>query len=117
MEALPGFKPVRSMCFGGIYPSATDDYEPMKKAIEKLTLNDSSGAVHRESSQALGPGFRCGFLGLLHMEVFLQRLKEEHGLSVIATKPFVPLKVVDGESPHFLSTLSHHRFPPLLSDK
>jgi len=97
VEALAGFKPIKSMCFGGIFPSSTDEYESLKKAIEKLTLNDSSVVVHRESSQALGPGFRCGFLGLLHMEVFLQRLEEEFAQSVIATKPFVPLKVIDGE--------------------
>ena len=97
VEALPGFKPIKSMCFGGIFPAATDEYESLKRAIEKLTLNDSSVVVHRESSQAMGPGFRCGFLGLLHMEVFLQRLEEEHRQSVVSTKPFVPLLVVEAD--------------------
>lgn len=105
VEALPGFKQARSMCFGGIFPASSDEYASLKKAIEKLTLNDSSVVVHKESSIALGPGFRCGFLGLLHMEVFLQRLDEEFGQSVIATKPFVPLRIVqdDGSEVEILS--------------
>ncbi len=92
-KALPGFKPARSMVFAGIYPVETSDYENLKEAIEKLTLNDPSVNVEKESSTALGLGFRCGFLGLLHMDVFKQRLDQEYGLSIIATSPTVLYKV------------------------
>ena len=93
-EAFPGFAPARSMCFGGVFPESNDEYDSLCKAIDRLTLTDSSVTVHKESSAALGLGFRCGFLGLLHMEVFMSRLEEEFGQKVIATKPFVPLRIV-----------------------
>lgn len=92
-KPLPGFKPAKPMVFAGIYPVETSDYENLKEAIEKLTLNDPSVHVEKESSTALGLGFRCGFLGLLHMDVFKQRLEQEYGLSIIATSPTVLYKV------------------------
>ncbi|MBM3887234.1 GTP-binding protein, partial [Candidatus Dependentiae bacterium] len=75
VEALPGFKPAKSMVFAGIYPVESSEFDVLRDAIEKLTLNDPSVHVEKESSQALGIGFRCGFLGLLHMDVFKQRLE------------------------------------------
>ncbi|KKP24687.1 MAG: Membrane GTPase LepA [candidate division TM6 bacterium GW2011_GWF2_28_16] len=96
--ALPGFKPAKSMVFAGVYPVDNSDYEELRDAIEKLTLNDPSVHVEKESSVALGLGFRCGFLGLLHMDVFKQRLEQEYGLSIIATSPTVlyKIKLTDG---------------------
>jgi elongation factor 4 len=103
---FPGFKPAKPMVFAGIYPVDSEEFETLKTAIEKLTLNDASVRVEKKSSVALGLGFRCGFLGLLHMDVFKQRLEQEYGLTVIATAPSVLYKVrltagdmVDIESP------------------
>ncbi|MFH1462002.1 MAG: translation elongation factor 4 [bacterium] len=93
VKALPGFKPAKSMVFAGVYPVDNSDYEDLRDAIEKLTLNDPSVNVEKESSTALGLGFRCGFLGLLHMDVFKQRLEQEYGLVIIATSPTVLYKV------------------------
>lgn len=91
---FPGFKPAKPMVFAGIYPVDSDDFEQLKVAIEKLTLNDASVTVEKKSSAALGLGFRCGFLGLLHMDVFKQRLEQEYGLTVIATAPSVRFRVM-----------------------
>ncbi|MBY0353771.1 translation elongation factor 4 [Candidatus Babeliales bacterium] len=91
---LPGFKPAKSMVFAGIYPVETSEFELVRDAIEKLTLNDPSVHVEKESSAALGIGFRCGFLGLLHMDVFKQRLEQEHNVTIIATSPTVSYRVV-----------------------
>lgn len=93
VEPFPGFKPAKPMVFAGIYPMDTDDFDQLKVAIEKLTLNDASVTVEKKSSAALGLGFRCGFLGLLHMDVFKQRLEQEYGLTVIATAPSVRYKL------------------------
>lgn len=92
--ALPGFKPVRAMVFAGIYPVESTDFELLRDAIEKLTLNDPSVSVEKESSAALGYGFRCGFLGLLHMEVFKQRLEQEYDIHIISTSPTVLYKIL-----------------------
>ncbi|XP_036423725.1 translation factor Guf1, mitochondrial [Colossoma macropomum] len=94
VEALPGFKPAKSMVFAGIYPMDQSEYTTLRSAVEKLTLNDSSVTVQRDSSLALGAGWRLGFLGLLHMEVFNQRLEQEYNASVIVTAPTVPYKAV-----------------------
>lgn len=91
---LPGFKPAKSMVFAGIYPIETSEYDQIRDAIEKLTLNDPSVHVEKENSAALGLGFRCGFLGLLHMEVFKQRLEQEYNAAIITTSPTVPYRVV-----------------------
>lgn len=90
VEPLPGFKPAKHMVFSGLYPADGSDFEALSHAIERLTCNDASVSVARESSTALGLGFRCGFLGLLHMDVFHQRLEQEHGAHVISTVPTVP---------------------------
>lgn len=94
MPALPGFKPARPMVFAGIFPIENQDFEFLADAIEKLTLNDASLKIEKTNSDALGIGFRCGFLGLLHMEVFQQRLQQEYQISVIATAPGVLYKVL-----------------------
>ena len=95
---LPGFKPAKPMVFQGVFPSSADQFENLRVAIEKLTLNDASVTRANETSVALGPGFRCGFLGLLHADVFHQRLAEELGVDVVATAPTVPYRVKYNDS-------------------
>lgn len=107
VEAFPGFKPAKPMVFAGIFPVDNEDFDILRDSIEKLTLNDASVKVEKKNSTALGLGFRCGFLGLLHMDVFKQRLEQEYDLSVIITAPSVLFKVeleytnevIDIESP------------------
>jgi elongation factor 4 len=89
VPAFPGFKPAKPMVFAGIYPVDNVDFELLRDSIEKLTLNDASVTTEKKSSPALGLGFRCGFLGLLHMDVFKQRLEQEYNMSVIITAPSV----------------------------
>ena len=91
---LPGFKPAKAMVFAGIYPIDTSDFEELRDSIEKLILNDPSVHVEKESSTALGLGFRCGFLGLLHLDVFKQRLQQEYGIEIITTAPTVLYKII-----------------------
>ncbi len=99
-EPLPGFKEVRPMVFSGIYPVSSDEFEKVRAGLEKLHLNDSAFTFHAESSVALGFGFRCGFLGLLHMEVVQERLRREFDLDIINTHPSVVYRVRlnDGET-------------------
>jgi len=91
---FPGYKKVQSMVYCGIYPAEGEKYENVKDALEKLQVNDAAFHFEPETSTALGFGFRCGFLGLLHMEIIVERLEREFDLSVITTSPSVIYKVV-----------------------
>jgi len=92
-EPLPGFKPMKPMVFSGLYPTEANQYQGLRDALEKLRLNDSSFTYEPETSQALGFGFRCGFLGLLHMDIVRERLEREFALSLITTAATVVYRV------------------------
>lgn len=93
IQGLPGYKEVKPMVFAGIFPKEGDAFQELREAIEKLKLNDSSFTFEPEHSQALGFGFRCGFLGMLHLDIFQERIRREHGLEIIITVPSVIYKV------------------------
>ena len=108
---LPGFKPVKPMVFSGLYPSDSQQYEVLRDAVDKLRMNDASFSYEPETSLALGFGFRCGFLGLLHMEIIQERLEREYALDLINTAPTVAyrVKTLAGE---VLTVESPAKLPP-----
>jgi len=110
-EPLPDFKEPKPMVFAGIYPIDSDDYPELKDSIEKLKLNDPSFSYEPENSLALGFGFRCGFLGLLHMEIIVERLEREYGLSLISTSPTVLYNIITVKG-EIKTALNPMKFPP-----
>jgi GTP-binding protein LepA len=113
-QALPGYKPIQQMVFCDFYPGGKTQYEELRDAMDRLQLNDSSFTFAPENSDALGFGFRCGFLGLLHMEIIQERLEREFSIEIVQTAPTVTyeIKMTDGtlkriDSPSELPNLTH----------
>src|SRR5258707_6059438 len=111
--ALPGYKQAKSLVFAGIYPLSGEDYPLLRDAIEKLHLNDASFTFEPESSVALGFGFRCGFLGLLHMEIVQERLEREFSLDLIASAPSVEYEVVRTQGKGLVRVDNPSKLPPV----
>ncbi len=111
-EPLPGFKEVRPMVFGGLFPVEAEDYENLKSALEKLSLNDSAFSFEPETSAALGFGYRCGYLGLLHMEIVQERLEREFQLNLITTAPSVVYKIITNDGTE-LAVDNPSKMPPV----
>ncbi len=110
-EPLPGYKSAKPMVFSGLYPVETSDYQLLREALDKLSLNDSSFVYESESSPSFGFGFRCGFLGLLHMEIIQERLEREYDLDLISTAPSVSYRIKRrGKEPALIDNPA--KFPP-----
>ena len=108
---LPGFRDVKPMVFSGLFPSTGSEYEHLRESLEKLRLNDSAFSFEPEMSEALGPGFRCGFLGLLHMEIAQERLEREFDIALLTTAPSVVYKIVlNDDTAEYISNPS--KLPP-----
>ncbi|KAJ7087798.1 P-loop containing nucleoside triphosphate hydrolase protein [Mycena epipterygia] len=103
VEPMPGFKPAKAMVYAGIFPIDTSDFPKLEESIKRLALTDRSVTIQRESSTALGQGCRLGFLGTLHMDVFRQRLEDEHDANIIITAPTVPYKIVYKDREEYIS--------------
>lgn len=112
VEALAGFRQIQPQVFAGLFPVSSDDFESFRDALEKLTLNDASLQYEPENSDALGFGFRCGFLGMLHMEIIQERLEREYDLSLITTAPTVVYEVLL-ENGEVVMVDSPSRLPPV----
>ena len=110
-EPFPGFKEVKPMVFSSLYPSNPDDYHELRDSLDRLSINDASLVFEPENSIALGHGFRCGFLGLLHMEIIQERLEREYGVDLITTAPTVEYKV-HTKIGEILEIRSPHELPP-----
>ncbi len=109
---LPGYRPAKPMVFAGLYPAQANEYQLLRDALDKLQLNDASLVYEPESSVALGFGFRCGFLGLLHMEIVQQRLEREYGLSLLATAPSVEHEVTKTDGQEVVVVDNPAELPP-----
>ena len=96
-QSLPGFKEVNPQVYAALFPLSADNYEAFRESLEKLCINDAALKYEPEHSAALGAGFRCGFLGILHMEIVTERLNREHGIDLITTAPTVAYKIIDKE--------------------
>ena len=112
VPALPGFKRIQPQVYAGLFPVSADDYDSFRDALEKLTLNDAALQYEPENSDALGIGFRCGFLGMLHMEIVQERLEREYNLDLITSAPTVVYEIVTKKG-EVLQVDSPSRLPPL----
>jgi GTP-binding protein LepA len=110
-EPLPGYKDVKPMVFAGLFPTDSDDYPDLRDALERLKLNDAALVYEPETSQALGFGFRCGFLGLLHMEIVRERLEREFDLDLLVTAPNVAYRVLEKNTTEWLEVHNPAEFP------
>ena len=118
VEALPGYKIVKPMVYAGIYSQGGDKYEELRDAVEKLILNDASIEIEPDSSPVFGFGFRCGFLGLLHLDIFLQRLKREYDLELVVTVPSVAYRAYlkEGVADKYVKNKKIHTFKDELGE-
>jgi GTP-binding protein LepA len=115
-EPLPGYKDVKPMVFAGLFPTDSDDYPELRDALEKLKLNDAALFYEPETSQALGFGFRCGFLGLLHMEIVRERLEREFDLDLLGTAPNVAYRVRAQNAPDWVEVHNPSEMPNALDE-